>query len=79
MLRAGQEGLREAKRTEKSFCQTPGGGVRGPEPAGRALGSQTLTSVECQHLLQSPAFSAAHVDLTEKASRFPVDPKASQL
>lgn len=40
MLRAGQGGLREAKRTEKSFCQMHGGGVMGPEPAVRALGSQ---------------------------------------
>lgn len=79
ILRAGQGqgGHREAKGyTEKSLCQMYGGGMKGPEPAVGALGTKTLSSAECQHLLQVHAFFVAHVNLTEKASRFLVDPKA---
>ena len=71
----GQGGHREANGcTEKSLCQMHGGGMKGPEPAVRALGTKTLSSPECQHLLQIPAFFVVHVNLTEKASRFLVDP-----
>lgn len=50
--------------------------MQGPGPALRALGTKTLSSVELRHLLQIPTFFVAHVNLTEKASRFLVDPKA---
>ena len=52
-----------------------------PRSCGRADGRAgsappgCLSSPECQHLLQIPAFFVVHVNLTEKASRFLVDPK----
>lgn len=57
----------------------PGEVVKGPGPALRALGTKTVTTRgELQHPLQLLAFFVVYVNLTEKASRFLVDPKALQ-
>lgn len=53
-----------------------GGVMKEPEPALRALGTETDTRAELQHPPQILAFFAACVSLAKKASRFLVDPTA---
>lgn len=59
-------GTSRQKAMQKSMCVMHGEGRKGPGPVLRALGTNTHTRVELQHLLQIPVFFVACVNLTEK-------------